>query len=104
VTDQELSDLLAALSGILWLGNLKVDSAYFDEASKIRADAALSNAAALLGLDEKQLAHALTHKKVGVTALPLLLLLLSLVVCVVGVGWVASGILMHLMTSAAALW
>eukprot|EP00775_Hariotina_reticulata_P008956 gene8956-9132_t len=63
VTDQELSDLLAALSGIMWLGNLKVDSAYFDEASKIRADAALSNAAALLGLDEKQLAHALTHKK-----------------------------------------
>jgi hypothetical protein len=61
--------LLSTLSGILWLGNLRVEPVHADDSSRIKIDAALSNAASMLGLREKELAYAITHKKVRRVAL-----------------------------------
>ncbi|WIA33590.1 hypothetical protein OEZ86_006714 [Tetradesmus obliquus] len=60
----DITALLASLSGILWLGNLKVEPVHADDSSRIKIDAALANAASMLGLREKDLAYALTHKKI----------------------------------------
>lgn len=65
VQQEDISTLLRTLSGILWLGNLKIEAVHADDSSKIKPDAALNNAAELLGLTLKDLAHAITHKKVG---------------------------------------
>jgi hypothetical protein len=65
VQPDEISTLLRTLSGILWLGNLKIDPVHANDSSKIKSDAALSNAAQLLSLSEEALSHAITHKKVG---------------------------------------
>lgn len=65
VQPDEISTLLRTLSGILWLGNLKIDPVHANDSSKIKNDAALSNAAKLLSLSEEALSHAITHKKVG---------------------------------------
>jgi myosin-5 len=62
----DIHALLCTLSGILWLGNLKVEPVHADDSSRIKIDAALSNAANMLGLREKDLAYAITHKKVHV--------------------------------------
>lgn len=64
MSDQDIRALLSTLSGILWLGNVRIDAVHADDSSKVKTDAALSNAAAMLGLTEKDLAHAITHKKV----------------------------------------
>jgi myosin heavy subunit len=64
VTSGEISTLLRTLSGILWLGNLKIEAVHANDSSKIKGDAALANAAQLLSLSEEDLVHALTHKKV----------------------------------------
>lgn len=64
VQQEDLDTLLRTLSGILWLGNLKIEPVHADDSSRIKRDAALSNAAGLLGLREEDLAHAITHKKV----------------------------------------
>jgi myosin-5 len=60
----DIHALLCTLSGILWLGNLRVEPVHADDSSRIKIDAALSNAASMLGLREKDLAYAITHKKV----------------------------------------
>ena len=65
VQQDDISTLLHTLSGILWLGNLKIEPVHADDSSKIKADAALCNAAGLLGLTEEDLAYAITHKKVS---------------------------------------
>lgn len=67
VEPQDICMLLRTLSGILWLGNLKIQPVHANavDSSKIVADGALSNAAELLGLPQKELAHAITHKQVG---------------------------------------
>lgn len=65
LSDQDIRMLMATLSGILWMGNIRIDPVHADDSSRVRMDAAISNAAAMLGLIEKDLAHALTHKKVG---------------------------------------
>lgn len=63
ITPEQQDAVWALLSGVLWLGNLRVD-AVTDDSSKVAKDKALDNAAALLGLERDALAHALTHKKV----------------------------------------
>eukprot|EP00879_Flechtneria_rotunda_P012719 GHRR01013282.1.p1 GENE.GHRR01013282.1~~GHRR01013282.1.p1 ORF type:complete len:1481 (+),score=699.13 GHRR01013282.1:1396-5838(+) len=64
LSQADINALLATLSGILWLGNLRIDPVYADDSSRVKKDAALSNAASLLGLHEQQLTHAITHKKI----------------------------------------
>ena len=49
------------LSAILWLGNIEFDSAG-DDMVTVRRDEALANAAALLNLDEDELAPALSER------------------------------------------
>jgi myosin heavy subunit len=49
------------LSAILWLGNIEFDSAG-DDMVMVRRDEALANAAALLNLDEDELATALSER------------------------------------------
>ena len=49
------------LSAILWLGNIEFDSAG-DDMVTVRRDEALANAAALLNLDEDELATALSER------------------------------------------
>lgn len=56
-------ELFALLSGTLWLGNITVE-AVTDDSSRIVKDGALAAAAAMLGVNDDLLAHALTHKKV----------------------------------------
>jgi myosin heavy subunit len=67
VEPQDICMLLRTLSGILWLGNLKIQPVHANavDSSEIVADAALSHAAELLGLPQQELAHAITHKQVG---------------------------------------
>jgi hypothetical protein len=55
--------LFALLSGVLWLGNIKIVGVT-DDSSKVERDAALEAAASMLGVPLDVLAHALTHKKV----------------------------------------
>jgi myosin heavy subunit len=64
VQQHEIDMLLRTLSGILWLGNLKIEPVHANDSSKIKADSALTNSAQLLGLSEQDLSHAITHKKV----------------------------------------
>lgn len=64
VQQQEIDTLLRTLSGILWLGNLKIEAVHANDSSRIKADAALTNSAELLRLSEQDLSHAITHKKV----------------------------------------
>eukprot|EP00878_Enallax_costatus_P022226 GHUV01023569.1.p1 GENE.GHUV01023569.1~~GHUV01023569.1.p1 ORF type:complete len:1540 (+),score=641.95 GHUV01023569.1:53-4672(+) len=64
VSDRDIRTLLSTLSGILWLGNVRIDPVHADDSSRVETDAALSNAAAMLGLTENDLAHAITHKKI----------------------------------------
>jgi myosin heavy subunit len=68
----DIHALLCTLSGILWLGNLKVEPVHADDSSRIKIDAALSNAASMLGLREKDLAYAITHKKVRAACMRLI--------------------------------
>ena len=49
------------LSAILWLGNVEFDSSG-DDSVMVRRDGALANAAALLNLDEDELATALSER------------------------------------------
>lgn len=64
LSQSDIHSLMRTLSGILWLGNLRIEPVHADDSSRVKADTALSNAASLLGLQEKDLAHAITHKKV----------------------------------------
>lgn len=63
-----IKPLLSTLSGLLWLGNLSIEAGASDDSSKVVADVALNNAAALLGVQEGQLTQAITHKKVRCAA------------------------------------
>ncbi|KAI8476203.1 MAG: P-loop containing nucleoside triphosphate hydrolase protein [Monoraphidium minutum] len=63
VSPEQQDVLFATLSGVLWLGNVKI-AAVTDDSSKVEKDAALEAAAALLGVTQDTLAHALTHKKI----------------------------------------
>lgn len=65
VSDKDIHTLMSTLSGVLWLGNVRIDPVHADDSSRVKTDSALSNAAAMLALSEKDLAHAITHKKVG---------------------------------------
>jgi hypothetical protein len=64
VRQDDITTLLRTLSGILWLGNLKIEAVHANDSSRIKADAALSNASELLGLEQGALVHAITHKEV----------------------------------------
>lgn len=64
VRQEDITTLLRTLSGILWLGNLKIEAVHANDSSRIKADAALSNASDLLGLEQGALVHAITHKEV----------------------------------------
>jgi myosin-5 len=56
--------LFSTLAGVLWLGNLTISPNHSTDSSAVAQDAALANAAHLLGLGAAELAHAITHKKI----------------------------------------
>jgi len=64
IDEGQRSSLFRLVSGVMWLGNLSIEPSDRDDGCKLRRDAALVSAAALLGVTDDHLALAVTTRKI----------------------------------------